>query len=61
MKRRPSTAAAIVLIGLATSVFAQRASNGSVAIVHHAKGVFDIKLTPMPADDYADGKALPSK
>lgn len=58
MKRRPSTAAAIMMLGLATSVFTQPASKGSVAIIHHAKGAFDVKLTPMPADDYADGKAL---
>src|SRR4030095_8058846 len=58
MKTRCSAAAAIVMLGLATSVFAQPASTGSVAIIHHAKGAFDIKLTPMPADDYADRKAL---
>src|SRR5262245_19363288 len=58
MNRRPSTTAAIVMLGLATSVFAQSAPKGSVAATHHAEGAFDIKLTPMPADDYADGKVL---
>jgi hypothetical protein len=46
------------MIGLNTSVFAQSASQGSITNIYHAKGAFDIKLTPMPADDYADGKAL---
>ena len=49
---------AILALALAASLFAQSGSKGSVTLIHHAKGAFDIKMTPMPADDYADGKAL---
>ena len=49
---------AIVALALSASLFAQSASKESVTTIHHAKGAFDIKMTPMPADDYADGKAL---
>lgn len=58
MKRRPSTVVAILTLALAASLFAQSASKRSVTVSHRAKGAFDIKMTPMPADDYADGKAL---
>ena len=58
MKRRHSTVVAILTLALAASLFAQSASKRSVTVSHHAKGAFDIKMTPMPADDYADGKAL---
>src|SRR6185436_15077522 len=58
MKRRHSTVVAMLALALAASLFAQSGSKGSVMLIHHAKGVFDIKMTPMPADEYADGKAL---
>ena len=58
MTRRHSIIVAILALALAASLFAQSASQGSVTVIHHAKGAFDIKMTPMPADDYADGKAL---
>ena len=58
MKRRHPVIVAIVAIAFPAGSFAQLASNGSVTMIHHAKGAFDIKMTPMPADDYADGKAL---
>ena len=58
MKRRHSTVVAILALALAASLFAQSGAKGSVMLIHHAKGGFDIKMTPMPADDYADGKAL---
>jgi hypothetical protein len=58
MKRRHSTIVAILALALAASLFAQSGSKGSVTSIHHANGAFDIKMTPMPADDYADGKAL---
>ena len=58
MKRRHSTIAAILALALAASLFAQSGSKGSATVIHHATGAFDIKMTPMPADDYADGKAL---
>ena len=58
MKRRHSTIVAILALALAASLFAQSGSKGSATVIHHAKGAFDIKMTPMPADDYADGKAL---
>src|SRR5215510_4894769 len=58
MKRQLSTAAAIIVAGLSTGVLGQSASTGSVASIHHAKGAFGVKLTPMPAADYADGRTL---
>jgi hypothetical protein len=58
MKRRHSTVIAILALVLATRALAQSNSQGSVTLPHHARGAFDIKMTPMPADDYADGKAL---
>ena len=58
MTRRHSIIVAILALALAASLFAQSASQGSVRMIHHAKGAFDIKMTPMPADEYADGKAL---
>src|SRR6185295_7055895 len=58
MKRRHSTIVPILALALAASVFAQSGSKGSVTSIHHAKGAFDIKMTPMPADDYADGQVL---
>jgi hypothetical protein len=58
MKRRHSTIVAILALALAARLFAQSDSKGSITLIHHAKGAFDIKMTPMPADDYADGKAL---
>jgi len=58
MKRRHSTVVAMLALALAASLFAQSGAKGSVTLIHHAKGVFDIKMTPMPADEYADGKAL---
>jgi len=48
----------MLALALAASLFAQSGAKGSVTLIHHAKGVFDIKMTPMPADEYADGKAL---
>src|SRR5262245_19904052 len=58
MKRHSSAAAAIMALGLVTVVFAQSASKESAAMIQHAKGTFDVKLTQLPADEYADGKAL---
>ena len=58
MNRRHSTIVAILTLALAAGLFAQSGSKGSVTVVNHAKGAFDIKMTPTPADDYADGKAL---
>src|SRR4029077_15137626 len=58
MKRRHPMILAIVALALSASSFAQSASKGSVRMIDHAKGAFDIKMTQMPADDYADGKTL---
>jgi hypothetical protein len=58
MKRQHSTIVAILALALAASLFAQSGLKGSVTVIDHAKGTFDIKMTPMPADDYADGKVL---
>ena len=51
MKRRYFTVVAILTLALAASVFAQSASKRSVTVSHHAKGAFDIKMTPMPSLD----------
>ena len=58
MKRQHSTIVAILTLALAASLFAQSGSKGPVTLIHHAKGAFEIKMTPTPADDYADGKTL---
>jgi hypothetical protein len=58
MEKRHSSIVAILTLAIAVSVFAQSASKGPVMVIHHAKGTFDIKMTPTPADDYADGNSL---
>src|SRR5215467_14294412 len=51
------TAAAIMVVALASSGFTQSSSNASQKeslVTTHARGTFEVKMTPQPFDDKAD-------
>jgi len=56
---RAATIVALALgVGAATSAQTPLTNHSGASVTKRASGTFDVKVTPQPADNYADGSAL---
>jgi len=58
MRVASSATAVLIVFDLATTAFGQLPPKEPTRMIHHAKCAFEVKVTTMPADEYADGKSL---